>query len=60
MLGEAIQIIDRQVLVLENEEKTQLRAENYIHVQALKAVMNKSIGIQSVLTNGTPVPSPRV
>jgi hypothetical protein len=27
MHGEAVQIIDRRVLVLENEEKTRLRAE---------------------------------
>ncbi len=27
MLGEAIQIIDRRVLVLKNEEKTRLRAK---------------------------------
>jgi hypothetical protein len=27
MLGEAVQIINRRVLVLENEEKTRLRAK---------------------------------
>jgi hypothetical protein len=46
--------------VLENEEKTRLRAENYIHVQASTATMNKNTGIQSAISNGTPVPSPRV
>jgi hypothetical protein len=60
MLGEVIQIINMRVLMLENEEKTRLRVENYIHVQAPKAVMNKNTGIQDAITNGTPVPSPRV
>jgi hypothetical protein len=46
MLGEAIQIINRRVLVLENEEKTRFRAENYIHVQAPKAVMNKTLAFK--------------
>jgi hypothetical protein len=56
MLGEAVQIINRRVLVLENEEKTRLRAKNYIHVQAPKAAMNKNTGTRSAITNGTPVP----
>jgi hypothetical protein len=42
MLGEAVQIIDRRDLVLENEEKTRLRAKNYIHVQDSTATMNKN------------------
>jgi hypothetical protein len=46
--------------VLENEEKTRLRAEKYIHVQAPTATMNKNTGIQSAITNGTPVPPPQV
>jgi hypothetical protein len=46
MLGEAVQIINRRVLVLENEEKTRLRAKNYIHVQAPKAVMNKTLAFE--------------
>jgi hypothetical protein len=33
---------------------------NYIHVQASTAMMNKNTGIQSALTNGTPVPPPQV
>jgi hypothetical protein len=33
--------------------------QNYIHVQAPKAVMNRNPGIRSAITNGTPVPSPR-
>jgi hypothetical protein len=41
-LGEAVQTTNRRVLVLENEEKTRLRAEKYIHVQAPKAAMNKT------------------
>jgi hypothetical protein len=46
--------------VLENEEKTWLRAKNYIHVQASTATINKNTGIQSAITNGTPVPPPQV
>jgi hypothetical protein len=38
--------------VLENEEKTQLRAKKYIHVQAPTATINKRP------TNGTPSPAP--
>jgi hypothetical protein len=34
--------------------------QKYIHVQASTATMNKNTGIQSAITNGTPVPSPRV
>jgi hypothetical protein len=60
MLGEAVQIINGRDLVLESKEKTRLRAENYIHVQASTATMNKNTGIQGAITNGTPVPSPRV
>jgi hypothetical protein len=41
MLGEAVQIINRRVLVLENEEKTRLRAK-ITHVQAPKAAVNKT------------------
>jgi hypothetical protein len=33
---------------------------NYIHVEASTATMNKNTGIQSAITNGTPVPSPQV
>jgi hypothetical protein len=50
MLGEAVQMINRRVLVL----------ENYIHVQASTATMNKNTGIQSAITNRTPVPPPQV
>jgi hypothetical protein len=41
MLGEAIQIINRRVLALENEKKNTAPCRNYIHVQAPKAGMNK-------------------
>jgi hypothetical protein len=34
--------------------------KKYIHVQALIATMNKNTGIQSAITNGTPVPPPQV
>jgi hypothetical protein len=34
--------------------------QNYLHVQASTATLNKNTGIQSAITNGTPVPSPRV
>jgi hypothetical protein len=34
--------------------------QNYTHVQASTAAMNKNTGIQSVITNGTPVPPPQV
>jgi hypothetical protein len=46
--------------VLENEEKNTAPCQNYIHVQASTAIMNKSTGIQSAITNGTPVPPPQV
>jgi hypothetical protein len=59
-LGEAVQRTNRRVLALENEEKTRLRAEKYIHVQAPTATMNKNTGIQSAITIGTPVPPPQV
>jgi hypothetical protein len=32
----------------------------YIHVQASTTTMNKNTGIQSAITNGTPVPPPQV
>jgi hypothetical protein len=34
--------------------------QNYIHVQASTAATNKNTGIQSAITNGTPVPHPQV
>jgi hypothetical protein len=34
--------------------------QNYIHVQASTAIMNKNTGIQSAITNGTLVPPPQV
>jgi hypothetical protein len=34
--------------------------QKYIHVQAPTATMNKKTGIQGAITNGTPVPPPRV
>jgi hypothetical protein len=34
--------------------------QNYIHVQASTATMNKNTGIQSAITNGTSVPPPQV
>jgi hypothetical protein len=34
--------------------------QNYLHVQASTATMNKNTGIQSAITNGTPVPPPQV
>jgi hypothetical protein len=34
--------------------------QKYIHVQASTATMNKNTGIQSAITNGTPVPPPQV
>jgi hypothetical protein len=34
--------------------------KKYIHVQAPTATMNKNTGIQSAITNGTPVPPPQV
>src|SRR5688500_18836080 len=58
MLGEAVQIINRRVLVLENEGKNTAPCQNYIHVQASTAIMNKNTSIQSAITNGTLVPSP--
>jgi hypothetical protein len=45
MLGEAVQIINRRDLVLENEEKNTAPCRNYIHVQASTATMNKDTGI---------------
>ena len=60
MLGEVVQIINRRDLVLENEKKNTAPCQNYIHVQASTAIMNKNTGIQSAITNGTLVPSPRV
>jgi hypothetical protein len=33
--------------------------QNYIHVQASTATINKNTGIQSAITNGTPVPPPQ-
>jgi hypothetical protein len=60
MLGEAVQIINSRVLVLENEEKNTAPCQNYIHVQASTAIMNKNPGIRSAITNGTLVSSPRV
>jgi hypothetical protein len=40
-LGEAVQITNRRVLVLENEEKNTAPRQKYIHVQAPTATMNK-------------------
>jgi hypothetical protein len=60
MLGEAVQISNRRALVLENEEKNTAPCQNYIHVQASTAIMNKNTGIRSAITNGTPVPPPQV
>jgi hypothetical protein len=34
--------------------------QKYIHVQASTATMNKNTGIQSAITNGTPIPPPQV
>ena len=34
--------------------------QKYIHIQASTATMNKNPGIQSAITNGTPVPPPQV
>jgi hypothetical protein len=34
--------------------------QNYIHVQASTATMNKNTGIQGAITSGTPVPPPQV
>jgi hypothetical protein len=34
--------------------------QNYIHVQASTATVNNNTGIQSAITNGTPVPPPQV
>jgi hypothetical protein len=34
--------------------------QNYIHVRASTATMNKNTGIRSAITNGTPVPPPQV
>jgi hypothetical protein len=34
--------------------------QNYIHVRASTATMNKNTGIQSAITNRTPVPPPQV
>jgi hypothetical protein len=41
MLGEAVQITNRRVLVLENEGKNMAPRQKYIHVQAPTATMNK-------------------
>jgi hypothetical protein len=60
MLSEAVQIINRRVLVLENEEKTWLRAENYIHVQAPKAIMNKTLAFEVPLQTEPRFPAPQV
>jgi hypothetical protein len=43
MLGEAVQTTNRRVLVLENEEKNTAPCQNYIHVQASTAAMNKKL-----------------
>jgi hypothetical protein len=40
-LGEAVQITNRRVVVLENEEKNTAPRRKYIHVQAPTATMNK-------------------
>ncbi len=60
MLGKAVQTINRRVLVLENKEKNTAPCQNYIHVQASTATINKDTGIRSAITNGTPVPPPQV
>jgi hypothetical protein len=61
MLGEAVQMATggTTCLVLEMRKNT-APCRKYIHVQAPIAAMNKNIGIQGAITNGTPVPSPRV
>jgi hypothetical protein len=60
MLGEAVQIINRRDLVLENEKKNTAPCRNYIHVQASTATMNKNPGNRNAITNGTPVPPSQV
>jgi hypothetical protein len=60
MLGEAVQIIDRRDLVLENEEKTRLRAEITYMFRPRQPEWTKNTGIRSAITNGTPVPPPQV
>jgi hypothetical protein len=40
--------------------KNTATCQNYIHVQASTATMNRNTGIQSAITNGTPVPPPQV
>jgi hypothetical protein len=52
-LGEAVQTTNGRVLALENEEK--------IHTcSGLDNHNEQKTGIQGAITNGTPVPSPRV
>jgi hypothetical protein len=58
-LGEAVQIADRRVLVLEMRKNT-APCQKYTHVQAPTGTMNKKTGIQGAITNGTPVPPSQV
>jgi hypothetical protein len=60
MLGEAVQMINKRVLMLENEEKTWLRAKITYMFRPRQPQRTKNTGIQSAITNGTLVPSPRV
>jgi hypothetical protein len=52
-LGEAVQTTNRRVLVLGNEEKIHTCSGPDSHDE-------QKTGIQGAITNGTPVPSPRV
>jgi hypothetical protein len=57
-LGEAVQIFDRRVLVLEMKEKH--GSVPKIHTRSgLDSHNEQNTGIQGANTNGTPVPSPR-
>jgi hypothetical protein len=59
MLGEAVQIINRRVLVLENEEKH--GSVPKLHkCSGPESHNEQNTGIRSAITNGTPVPPPQV
>jgi hypothetical protein len=59
MLGEAVRIVDRRVLVLEMKKKHGSAPK--IHTcSGLDGHNEQNTGIQSAITNGTPVPPPQV
>src|SRR5688572_17472126 len=44
----------------QKRRKNTAPSQSYIHVQASTTTLNKNTGIQSAITNGTPVPPPQV